>query len=123
MKKLIFLILMTCLYFGSFAQLGTVATDLVSRSFTGEPIQLQFNSQPPMPEVLFTVKNDTLIVLIGKYKFIKVGDKVYKIEASLVEVEQSGFHGLLQSGIDTIQTWRNPIYLPKGTFQSPNYYN
>lgn len=68
-------------------------------------------------------KSDTLEIPIGKYKFIKVGDKVYKIEASLVEVEQSGFQGLLQSGIDTIHTWSDPIYFPNRTFQMSNYYN
>lgn len=75
------------------------------------------------PASILPQNNDTLIVPIGKYKFIKVGDKVYKITSSLEEVEQGGFHGLLQSGIDTMQTWRNPIYLPNRTLQMPNYYN
>lgn len=88
-----------------------------------QPFKL--NTQPKTPEVLFTDKSDTLIVPVDKYKFIKVGDKVYKITSSLEEVEERGFHGLLQSGIDTIHAWSNPIYLPNNTFQLPipNYYN
>lgn len=51
-------------------------------------------------------KSDTLTIPEGKYKFIKVGEKVYKIVSFLEEVKQEP--GLL--------VWPKSIY-------QPNFYN
>lgn len=106
-----------------FAQHNSMIYYEKGRVGIGDALRSHIHIQSGMLEVLFTAKSDTLIVPIGRYKFIKVGDKVYRIISSLEEVEQGGFHGLLQSGIDTIHAWSNPIYLPNRTFQMPNYYN
>ena len=56
-----------------------------------------------------SVKNDTLEIPIGKYKFIKVGDKIYEINYSLEEVkpEEQG-----------LRLWnRGSLFaVPNGTF-------
>jgi hypothetical protein len=36
----------------------------------------------------FAQRSDTLTIPIGKYKFIKIGDKVYKLDINLVEVKE-----------------------------------
>lgn len=36
----------------------------------------------------FAQKSDTLVVPVGKYKFVRIGDKVYEIEIKLKEVEK-----------------------------------
>lgn len=59
----------------------------------------------------FAQKNDTLTIPVCEYKFIKIGDKVYKLEVNLIEVkEEKKFSGLM---LDTIGiNPSNPIYLP-----------
>lgn len=53
----------------------------------------------------FAQKNDTLIVPIGKYKFIKIGDKVYKLDINLVEVKEGrGFLGLTVDTTGVVDT-------------------
>ena len=58
-------------------------------------------------------KKDTLNVPLGKYKFIKVGDKVYKLITTLeeVKVEQQ----------DTMRFWGDRL-TPYGNI-SPAWYN
>lgn len=53
------------------------------------------------------VKSDTLSVPIGKYKFIKIGDKVYEIETKLKEVGK--YPNWDQAFIDTSSTRLNII--------------
>ena len=57
----------------------------------------------------FAQKGDTLIVPIGKYQFIKIGDKVYKLVTTLEEVTPSN---LPNSGI---------FHWPGATL-TPSYY-
>jgi len=70
----------------------------------------------------FAQKSDTLIVPVGKYQFIKVGDKVYRLETTLVEVEKptKNFWGLIADSLPTITypIWRG-IGIP-GTTLTPN---
>lgn len=53
----------------------------------------------------FAQKSDTLIVPVGKYKFIKIGDRVYEIEITLKEV---------QKPIDLSPIWK---YSQQGSLQ------
>jgi len=46
-------------------------------------------------------KSDTLIIPVGEYKFIKVGDKVYKIVRSLEEVTSNGYNFIQTPFCDT----------------------
>lgn len=46
---------------------------------------------------LFAQKSDTLNIPLGKYKFLKVGEKFYKIVTTLVEVNQD--HGISSEGL------------------------
>lgn len=48
--------------------------------------------------------NDTLIVPAGKYQFIKIGDKIYKINYSLEEVQPAQ--------TDTTNYWKGGITSP-----------
>lgn len=100
MKSIITLILV---FFTStlFAQSGVLLTDSVTSGDLpiysvgsvgiGGPLftkqSIHFFTQSPTPEV-FTSKNDTLIVPVGKYKFIRIGDKVYKLKTELEEVHE-----------------------------------
>lgn len=66
----------------------------------------------------FAQRSDTLTIPIGKYKFIKIGDKVYKLDINLVEVKEGrGFLGLTMdtTGVaDSMSIDRSllPNYLP-----------
>lgn len=74
----------------------------------------------------FAQKSDTLNIPVGKYKFIKIGDKVYEIETKLKEVEQGLiFNSKLFGTITTDLSFRFMPYnngtYPKGTMTAPYY--
>jgi len=58
-----------------------------------------------------STKSDTLEIPIGKYKFIKVGDKVYKIEVSLMEVKEEDGIKFWNGGLGTLRGWNDSIQL------------
>lgn len=57
----------------------------------------------------FAQKSDTLIIPVGKYQFIKVGDKVYKLVTTLEEAKPKPI-------VDTIQS---PMWLFPSTKPTP----
>ena len=118
MKKLLFLILLFC------------STNIFAQGLTLRTQPQGYLSVHPVGRISIfknlSAKSDTLEIPIGKYKFIKVGDKVYKIEASLVEVKEEGGLKLWNGGIGTIREWNdnmplNPTYSIAPLLINPNY--
>ena len=91
MKKLLFLILLLC------------STNIFAQSvYPVGRISIGKN---------LSAKSDTLEIPIGKYKFIKVGDKAYKIEVSLTEVKEEEGIKFWNGGLDTLRTWNDNLQL------------
>ena len=60
---------------------------------------------------IIKLKNDTLYIPAGSVKFIKLGDKVYKLVTSLEEVKQgyiNTIQGLWHGGVDTTNFFNYP---------------
>ena len=59
----------------------------------------------------FAQKSDTLNIPVGKYQFIKIGDKVYRLDINLIEVkEEKVFSGIMVDSIGVNTS--HPTYLP-----------
>ncbi|HEY5391064.1 MAG TPA: hypothetical protein VIJ57_03030 [Hanamia sp.] len=69
----------------------------------------------------FAQKSDTLNVPLGKYKFIKVGDKVYKVVTTLEEVTSLPTISIDSSSIITTPYFfGRPYTLPSPNIQGAN---
>jgi hypothetical protein len=67
-------------------KLITIAIIFISFSVTAQKKEAIHFGVGEAPQNVITLKNDTLYVPAGSAKFIKVGDKVYKIVTTLGEV-------------------------------------
>lgn len=58
----------------------------------------QFTSQTKQPYKIATYNVDTMSISVGDIKYIKIGDKVYKVETTLVEVQKLPVNNWILNG-------------------------
>ena len=63
----------------------------------------------------FAQKSDTLNIPVGKYKFIKVGDKVYKLVTTLEEVKPQ----TVSDSTSLFRIWDGHIITPTPNYETP----